>query len=135
MTEIIKRQTGTVRVDKVPSPNDLPQAIRPFIKLREPDSREYLWLCPLDTCRRTVRMVYRASDPLYCCMGGPKPHAKQMLICDGPMEIYQEMFYRFMGKGEQLGKPIIYPRNYYKFPVLARGEKMRDVAQIGERDA
>lgn len=124
-----------LRVDKTPSPNDLPPMIRPVKRLREPDGlREYLWLCPLDSCRRTVRMVYRPNEPLYCCMGGPKPHVKQMLVCEN-YDVYQEMFFRWMGKGENLGKPIIYPRNYRKFPVLARGEIMRDIGEVTLRDA
>lgn len=133
MTEIIKRRER-LRTDKTPSPNDLPPMIRPVKKLREPDGlREYLFLCPMESCRRAVRMAYRQYEPLYCCMGGPKPHVRTMLVCEN-YDIYCEMYYRWMGKGEDLGKPIIYPRNYRKFPVLASGELMRDVGNVGARD-
>lgn len=122
-----------LRRDKTPSPNDLPAGERPIIRLREPNGREYLWLCPLDSCRRTARFQYSAFDPLPCCMGGPRPHVKQLLICEN-FDIYQQCFYRWMGRNEELGKPTIYPRNYYRFPVLARGETMRDVSGLSTRD-
>lgn len=132
MTELTFKR-DKLRRDKTPTPGDLPCGIRPLIRLQEPDGREHLWLCPLDSCRRTVRMQYRADNPLPCCMGGPRPHAKQLLICE-IFDIYQECFYRWMAKGENLGKPVIYPRNYMRFPVLARGDTMRDVAGVTERD-
>lgn len=130
--EIITRP-DRLRADKTPSPNDLAPFERPFIRLREPDGREYLWLCPLDSCRRTARFQYRPDEPLPCCMGGPKPHVKQLLVCED-YDVYQETFFRWMGKGEELGKPVIYPRNYFRFPVLARGETMRDVSELSARD-
>lgn len=126
--EIIARKEQ-LRRDKTPSPLDLPRMERPVKVLREPDgAREYLFLCPLDACRRVVRMVYRAHEPLYSCMGGPRPHSRIMLVCEDK-DIYDEMFFRWMGKGESLGKPIIYPRNYRRFPVLAKGELMRDIGE------
>lgn len=138
MTQILKR-SAPAKAGDIPSPNDLPRMIRPVKKLREPDAREYIFLCPLDFCRRAVRMQYRATEPLYCCMGGPWPHPKTMLVCEN-RDIYEEMLWRFGppghgGKGEALGKPIIYPRNFDRFPVLGRGDNMRDVAGITGRDA
>jgi len=129
--EIIKSKEK-LRRDKTPSPNDLPKFERPFRRLREPDKTEYLWLCPLDSCRRTVRMQYRNDEPLPCCMGGPKPHVKQLLVCEN-YDIYRECFDRWI-KGEDLGRPIIYPRNYYRFPVLARGDIMKDLSELSIRD-
>ncbi len=132
MTEIIVRP-DKLRTDKTPSPRDVPAWERPWHRLTETGTREFLWLCPLDSCRRTVRMEYRPTEPLPCCMGGPRPHVKQMLVCDN-YDVYVECFHRWMAKGEQLGKPTIYPRNYFRFPVLARGETMRDVGGITTGD-
>lgn len=87
--------------------------------------RVFAWKCP--ACFRVTDRRYRPDRPLPSCVGGPRPHPPQMLVCANE-DVYRECFARYCD-GAPMLKPLIHPRNYREFRCEPPGDPRQSFGQ------